>query len=67
MCRFVAFVFDDSYDLDQDLKLAQETTVLVESYTVSNSFILLFILSGDSSYFSSVQQDWCLILLIRPY
>lgn len=25
-----------SYDLDQDTKLAEETTVLVESYTVSD-------------------------------
>jgi hypothetical protein len=27
-----------SYDLDQDTKLAEETTVLVENYTVSPIF-----------------------------
>lgn len=38
--------FVDSYDLDQDLKLAQETTVLVESYTVSDLFQVVWFLSA---------------------
>ena len=29
-----------SYDLDQDTKLSEETTVLVESYTVSDYSVL---------------------------
>lgn len=32
---FLRGLMATSYDLDQDTKLAEETTVLVESYTVS--------------------------------
>ena len=35
---FFFLCFVGSYDLDQDTKLAEETTVLVESYTVSSGW-----------------------------
>lgn len=42
-----AFFHIGSYDLELDKKLAEETTVLVESYTVSSLILLnaVFIMS----------------------
>ena len=49
---------DDSYDLDLDTRLSEETTVLVETYTVSSNGTFTPIENPNShTYSHSCQMD----------